>query len=230
MCASCIDQELVKDAHERTIQECFDNEPEANHQACEMAYNPCEDENLDWETVYNNWEDNVFKTCFCAYGGSECGYYLQTCGGGPEGGYVLSLDKKSAWEVTRTWHQPFTLTPLSTKLAVRISKDGQTEVASMQYAVSHYLLEHQTAPMTHCERKAHTQWVEPEKPAYPALYQGPKKRSTRYWRVWSLYYPKEALAFNTAMDAYYKERKAKWNLFVGKVENNLVGLETTIEA
>jgi hypothetical protein len=68
-------------------------------------------------------------------------------------------------------------------------------------------------------------WVEPEKPAYPASYHGPKKRSTRCWRVWSLYHPKEALAFNEAMDAYYKERKAKWKAFIGKVPNNQVGFD-----
>ena len=200
---------------------------------------PCEDESLEWETVYNNYEDNVFKTCFCAYGGPVCGHYFQTCGGGPEGGYVLSLDKKSAWEVTRTWHQPFTITPLSTKLAVRMSLTGETEVAVTQDDMSHHMSEQRwhnsraprhRVPESDEEDEEANKWVEPEKPAYPASYHGPKKRSTRCWRVWSLYHPKEALAFNEAMDAYYKERKAKWKAFIGKVPNNQVGLEANSEA
>ena len=238
MCASCIDQMLGEDEHERAIQDCFDNEQETAYQAPLIAYIPCEDESLEWETVYNNYEDNVFKTCFCAYGGPVCGYYFQTCGGGPEGGYVMSLDKKSAWEVTRTWHQPFTITPLSTKLAVRMSLTGETEVAVTQDDMSHHMSEqrwHNSRALTHREPEEEEEeqsrkFVEPAKPVYPASYHGPKKRSTQCWRVWSLYHPEEALAFNEAMNTYYKERKEQWNRFVGKLENNLVGLKTSDEA
>jgi len=35
----------------------------------------------------------------------------------------------------------------------------------------------------------------------------------------------KALAFNKGMDAYYKERKAKWKAFIGKVPNNQVGFD-----
>ena len=171
MCASCIYQMLGEDEHERAIQECFDdNEQETAHQIPLIPYIPCEDESLEWETVYNNYEDNVFKTCFCAYGGPVCGHYFQTCGGGPEGGYVLSLDKKSAWEVTRTWHQPFTITPLSTKLAVRMSLTGETEVAVTQDDMSHHMSEqrwhnsrrprHRVPESDEEDEEAHI-WVEP---------------------------------------------------------------------
>jgi hypothetical protein len=74
-----------------------------------------------WSQCYHE-----LNKCFCTVAGAEypCGYYFQTFGGGPEGGYVVSLDMETAWSVERSWHSPFKMEELSSsqKLIARIGE------------------------------------------------------------------------------------------------------------
>ena len=67
--------------------------------------------------------------CFCTVAENvPCGYYFQTYGGGPEGGYVVSLDTKTVWSVERNWGVPFTMREISGCLHTSIGYHGEIRV------------------------------------------------------------------------------------------------------
>ena len=102
-------------------------------------------DNDEWSQCYHE-----LSKCFCTVAGAKfpCGYYLQTYGGGPEGGYVVSEDTKTVWSVERNWGTPFKMEVLSddTKLCVRLGVDD-VEVTEIKGAKDHDLILLENVPV-----------------------------------------------------------------------------------